>query len=149
MSLSAELRKQARELASLDRQANLRRAVSAAYYSVFHLLLDAFDRQVLSSVRSRRTVSRSYGTRWCSTGWRSSGKGILQESGRETAGVLDVAAIETGSLERCDATEGGTLPTCVPLRVRGQRRRGCGVVSLRSAQTLYVYTRASGCNQFH
>jgi len=46
-----ELRQQARELATSRRQADLRRAVSAAYYSVFHLLIDEFAKQVLPTLR--------------------------------------------------------------------------------------------------
>ncbi len=50
MSLAEELLEQARFLASLDphspKQANLRRAVSAAYYAVFHLLAQDVAAQV-------------------------------------------------------------------------------------------------------
>ncbi len=51
MRYCTELRQQARELAGLKRQGDLRRAVSAAYYSVFHLLLDEFAKQVLPTLR--------------------------------------------------------------------------------------------------
>lgn len=59
-----ELRQQARELATLSRQADLRRAVSSAYYSVFHLLLDEFSRQVLASLR--RSVTHTAMAKACS-----------------------------------------------------------------------------------
>ena len=46
MSLAQDLLRQAEQLAGLDsgrpRQANLRRAISAAYYALFHLLIDDF-----------------------------------------------------------------------------------------------------------
>ncbi len=55
MSLSQDLFEQAGLLANLDpkrpKQANLRRAVSAAYYSLFHRLLDEIDQQFAPGLR--------------------------------------------------------------------------------------------------
>lgn len=66
MSLQRDLLRQARQLALHEprrpRQASLRRAVSAAYYAVFHLLLDAVSREVVSGSDHdllRQTVSRA------------------------------------------------------------------------------------------
>jgi uncharacterized protein (UPF0332 family) len=56
-----ELLEQARHLANLDRrrprQVNLRRAVSAAYYSLFHFLVDQACRAVMGS-QQQRTAHR-------------------------------------------------------------------------------------------
>ena len=53
MSLAEELLEHARFLANLDErtttQANIRRAVSAAYYAVFHLLSAAIAKQISPS----------------------------------------------------------------------------------------------------
>jgi hypothetical protein len=58
MSLPDDLRRQAWHLARLDRgrpsQASLRRAVSAAYYSLFHLLIGEATRVMLGSRTDRR-----------------------------------------------------------------------------------------------
>ena len=60
MSLHDDLLQQARDLAVMDpmrpRQASLRRAVSAAYYALFHKLVDEAARFVIS--RNRRTALR-------------------------------------------------------------------------------------------
>lgn len=54
-SLAPDLLEQARSLAAIDpkrpKVANLRRAISAAYYSLFHLLLDDFERQFVPALR--------------------------------------------------------------------------------------------------
>lgn len=68
MSLYDDLLTQAETLAGLDRskpkQANLRRAVSAAYYALFHFLVDEGCRQVLGTRQSttafRRIVARAF-----------------------------------------------------------------------------------------
>jgi len=68
MSLHEDLLKQAEVLAGLDKgkpkQANLRRAVSAAYYAVFHFLIDQACRQVLGSrpitLAYRRIIARAF-----------------------------------------------------------------------------------------
>ena len=53
--LHDDLQQQARELATKDRrrprQANLRRAVSASYYALFHFLTDEAARQALGAAR--------------------------------------------------------------------------------------------------
>lgn len=55
MSFSQDLLDQARMLSTLDgsrpRQVNLRRAISAAYYSLFHLLLDDIEQQFAPGIR--------------------------------------------------------------------------------------------------
>ena len=60
-----ELLEQARRLALLDRrrpkQANLRRAVSAAYYSLFHFLVDESCRGILGRSMSARLIAGSSG----------------------------------------------------------------------------------------
>lgn len=52
MSLHRDLLNQARQLATHEprrpRQASLRRAVSAAYYALFHLLVDAASREIVA-----------------------------------------------------------------------------------------------------
>jgi uncharacterized protein (UPF0332 family) len=58
MSLHADLLRHARHLANLERhrprQASLRRAVSAAYYSMFHLLVDESTRMMFGRGGGRR-----------------------------------------------------------------------------------------------
>jgi hypothetical protein len=58
MSLHTDLLRQARHLANLEtrrpRQASLRRAVSAAYYSLFHLLVDEATGMMFGQGGSRR-----------------------------------------------------------------------------------------------
>lgn len=63
MSLHEDLRQQARHLATIDprrpKQANLRRALSTAYYALFHLLVDEATRRALGQaigVRDHRAV---------------------------------------------------------------------------------------------
>jgi uncharacterized protein (UPF0332 family) len=64
MTLATDLLEQARHLASREkkkpRQASLRRAISTAYYSLFHLLLEAGSRQFVVDVSLRRLVSRAF-----------------------------------------------------------------------------------------
>lgn len=58
MSLQGDLLRQARNLANQEprrpRQASLRRAVSAAYYSLFHLLVDEATAMMFGRAGSRR-----------------------------------------------------------------------------------------------
>lgn len=68
MSLHRDLLTQARQLATHEprrpKQASLRRAVSAAYYALFHLLVDAASREVVSGQGQevlRQQVGRSLG----------------------------------------------------------------------------------------
>ena len=64
MSLHADLLHQARQLARIDlrrpRQASLRRAVSAAYYALFHLLIHDASRIMISNPNVRRKLSRTF-----------------------------------------------------------------------------------------
>lgn len=68
MSLSLDLLNQARRLAKLDpqrpKQANLRRAVSAAYYAVFHFLTDQACRSLIDTQQSnapyRQVLARGF-----------------------------------------------------------------------------------------
>ena len=63
MSLAADLLEQALHLATREtnrpRQASLRRAVSAAYYSLFHLVIDDAMKQLIAVPRFRSAVARS------------------------------------------------------------------------------------------
>ncbi|WP_280545690.1 MULTISPECIES: hypothetical protein [unclassified Halomonas] len=68
MSLHKDLLNQARQLATHEprrpRQASLRRAVSSAYYALFHLLVDAASREVVSGQgldTLRQQVGRALG----------------------------------------------------------------------------------------
>lgn len=68
MSLHRDLLSQARQLATHEprrpRQASLRRAVSAAYYALFHLLVDAASREVVAGQGRdvlRQRVARALG----------------------------------------------------------------------------------------
>src|SRR5439155_22861177 len=68
MSLSGDLREQARHLAAREptrpKQTSLRRAVSAAYYSLFHLLVDEATRMMFGSRpdyrKFRHAVARAF-----------------------------------------------------------------------------------------
>ena len=65
MQYADDLLEQARLLAAAPgrgrpKQANLRRAVSAAYYAVFHLLTDEAAKQMLGAAHSRRRVRAVY-----------------------------------------------------------------------------------------
>ncbi|MEO1369267.1 MAG: hypothetical protein AAFX50_18980 [Acidobacteriota bacterium] len=68
MSLASDLLKQARQLAMKEplkpRQASLRRAVSAAYYALFHLLIDEATGRLISGEQRRRlrqVLGRAFG----------------------------------------------------------------------------------------
>lgn len=68
MSLHRDLLNQARQLATHEprrpKQASLRRAVSAAYYALFHLLVDSASRVVVSGQGQevlRQQVGRALG----------------------------------------------------------------------------------------
>lgn len=64
MSLAADLLDQAQHLASMDRgkprQASLRRAISAAYYSLFHLIIDEAVRYLVPAAGLRAAVARTF-----------------------------------------------------------------------------------------
>lgn len=64
MSLASDLLDQASTLATLDpmrpKQASLRRAISAAYYSVFHLLIDEGARRISANVALQPYIARSF-----------------------------------------------------------------------------------------
>jgi uncharacterized protein (UPF0332 family) len=64
MSLHADLLAQARRLVSQDprrpRQASLRRAISTAYYALFHLLISEASAMLVSNASHRRLVSRTF-----------------------------------------------------------------------------------------
>jgi hypothetical protein len=64
MSLHHDLLEQAKHLATRDRgrprQASLRRAISTAYYALFHLLVDEATRMVASDQGLRPFVSRTF-----------------------------------------------------------------------------------------
>jgi hypothetical protein len=64
MSIHADLLRQAKQLSRLGpkrpRQANLRRAVSAAYYSLFHLLIHEATRSLVSVPELRGRFSRAF-----------------------------------------------------------------------------------------
>jgi uncharacterized protein (UPF0332 family) len=64
MTLAADLLKQADRLTTLEskrpKQASLRRAISSAYYSLFHLLIDDGARVITSNPVLRPHVARSF-----------------------------------------------------------------------------------------
>ena len=64
MSFHHDLLEQAKHLATRDRgrpkQASLRRAVSTAYYALFHLLVDEATRVLISDRTLRPLVSRAF-----------------------------------------------------------------------------------------
>jgi hypothetical protein len=64
VSLASELLDQASTLAGLDpmkpKQASPRRAISAAYYSVFHLLIDDGERRITANTMLQPYVARSF-----------------------------------------------------------------------------------------
>lgn len=69
MTLAKDFLSQARMLAHREprrpKQASLRRAASAAYYALFHLLVDAASRQLASgtgSLELRHRVARVFST---------------------------------------------------------------------------------------
>jgi hypothetical protein len=63
VSLASDLLDQASTLAGLDpmkpKQASLRRGISAAYYSVFHLLIDDGARRITANTMLQPYVARS------------------------------------------------------------------------------------------
>src|SRR5262245_9077661 len=64
MSLHADLLAQGRRLVSQDprrpRQASLRRAISTAYYALFHLLISEASAMLVSNASHRQLVSRTF-----------------------------------------------------------------------------------------
>lgn len=64
MILASDLLDQASTLASLDpmrpKQASLRRAISAAYYSIFHLLIDEAARRISTNTILQPYIARSF-----------------------------------------------------------------------------------------
>lgn len=64
MSLASDLHDQASTLAELDpmkpKQASLRHAISAAYYSAFHLLIDDGARRNTTNATLQPFVARSF-----------------------------------------------------------------------------------------
>lgn len=64
MSLHQDLLEQARHLIDRDptrpKQASLRRAISTAYYALFHLLLDEATRMMASDPGLRRLIGRAF-----------------------------------------------------------------------------------------
>lgn len=64
MTLASDLLEQAQHLAALEqgrpRQASLRRAVSAAYYSLFHLVVDEAARYLVTAAKLRPAVARTF-----------------------------------------------------------------------------------------
>lgn len=64
-TLSSQLLKQARHLATVDprrpQQANLRRAVSGAYYALFHFLVDQATRFLIGGSRDRQGLRQVVG----------------------------------------------------------------------------------------
>lgn len=64
MTLAADLLEQAAHLAALERgrpkQVSLRRAISSAYYSVFHLIVEDASRYLVAGSRLRSAVARSF-----------------------------------------------------------------------------------------
>jgi hypothetical protein len=64
VSLASDLLDQASTLAKLDpmkpKQASLRRAISAAYYSVFHLLIDDGAKRITTNTTLQPYVARSF-----------------------------------------------------------------------------------------
>jgi hypothetical protein len=64
VSLAADLLDQADHLTGLERgrpkQASLRRAISSAYYSLFHLIVEDASRYLVAGSRLRAAVARSF-----------------------------------------------------------------------------------------
>jgi uncharacterized protein (UPF0332 family) len=64
MSFHQDLLSQARQLAELDlrrpKQANLRRALSSAYYALFHLLIDAASGLYSGDKNRKAKIARTY-----------------------------------------------------------------------------------------
>ena len=87
MSLHNDLLEQARRLATLDmkrpKQANLRRAISAAYYAVFHLLVDAACRVQIGAQHNqapfRQVLGRAFAHGVMKEACKSFGGGTLKK----------------------------------------------------------------------
>lgn len=105
MSLAGDLIEQARHLARREprrpRQASLRRAVSAAYYALFHLLTEAAAREFIrgrdtASAAQRAIVRRAFthsGLRkTCASWWGSEQHGHVPDGWRDAVGADDVTA---------------------------------------------------------
>ena len=105
--LAGQLLEQAERLAALDRvgrprQANLRRAVSSAYYSLFHLLVDAGCRAFVGT-RSRdlrHAVARGFDHGTMMTACKSARGGVPPDvfkpalpAGRFSPGLVSVAEL--------------------------------------------------------
>jgi hypothetical protein len=64
VSLAADLLEQAAHLATRERgrpkKASLRRSISSAYYSLFHLVIDDASRFLVGSSRLAPTIARSF-----------------------------------------------------------------------------------------
>lgn len=88
MSIHRDLYQQARRLARLDpmrpRQANLRRAVSAAYYSLFHYLVDQAGRAAIGTQQAqspyRRVIARGFEHGGMKSACRSFAGGALPQA---------------------------------------------------------------------
>lgn len=88
MSIHLDLLQQARRLARLDpmrpKQANLRRAVSSAYYALYHYLIDQACRNVLGTHQSqmpyRHVVARGFEHGSMKQACRSFSGGTLPQS---------------------------------------------------------------------
>jgi hypothetical protein len=87
MSLHKDLLEQARRLATLDikrpKQANLRRAISAAYYAVFHLLVDEACRVQIGAQHNqapfRQVLGRAFAHGVMKEACKSFGGGTLKK----------------------------------------------------------------------
>jgi hypothetical protein len=80
MNLPQDLLEQARHLVNREprrpKQASLRRAISTAYYALFHLLLDEATKMLASDPNLRRLVGRAFvhdEMKQASTSFRSAG----------------------------------------------------------------------------
>jgi hypothetical protein len=64
VTLAADLLDQAAHLATLEpgrpKQASLRRSISSAYYSMFHLIVDDASRFLIGSSRLLPAIARSF-----------------------------------------------------------------------------------------
>lgn len=100
MSLHDDLRVQAWHLARMEprkpRQASLRRALSTAYYALFHLLVDAAAKQVLGAAdavqAARQVIARGYQHGQMASVCRSFSGGTLPRFVAEITGPLPVPA---------------------------------------------------------
>ena len=87
MSLHKDLLEQAKRLATLDvkrpKQANLRRAISAAYYAVFHLLVDEACRVQIGAQHNqapfRQVLGRAFAHGVMKEACKSFGGGTLKK----------------------------------------------------------------------